>query len=51
MIHYDELYKILFQGITDAIYSIKEQDYSFALYLLIKAQQDSEEKYIQSSNE
>lgn len=30
MIHYDELYQILFQSITDAIYSIKEQDYSFA---------------------
>ncbi len=48
MIHYDELYQILFQSITDAIYSIKEQDYSFALYLLIKAQQDAGENQMNS---
>ena len=50
MIPYDELYKILFRGITDAIGSIKHQEYSKALYVLIKAQQDAEEAYIQTVN-
>ena len=50
MIPYDELYKILFRGITDAISNIKHQEYSKALYVLIKAQQDAEEVYIQSED-
>lgn len=51
MIPYDELYKILFRGITEAIGSMKNQDYRRALYVLIKAQQDAEEAYIQSEHD
>ncbi|MEL7609724.1 MAG: hypothetical protein AAGU74_09480 [Bacillota bacterium] len=48
MIDYEELYKILFHAITEAIDSLEKQDYAPALKRLIQAQQLTEEIYIQT---
>ncbi|MFZ5975745.1 MAG: hypothetical protein ACOYU3_10175 [Bacillota bacterium] len=48
MIDYQMMYIILFEGITDAILNIEKQNYGFALDVLIKAQQEAEEMYVQA---
>lgn len=46
MNNYKELYLILWNIITDTIDMIDKQNYGMAKELLIKAQQEAEEKFI-----
>ena len=41
-------YTLLFNRVTDAIEAIEEQNYGAAKAILIKAQQDAEELYIEA---
>ena len=43
-----DYYTILFNGATDAIDAIDQQNYGFARSLLVKAQQAAEESYIET---
>ena len=43
-----DYYTILFNGATDAIDAIDQQNYGFARSLLVKAQQAAEESYIEA---
>ena len=43
-----DYYTILFNGVTDAIDAIDQQNYGFARSLLVKAQQAAEESYIET---
>lgn len=43
---YEKLYKILFNGMTDAVRAIEREDYNDARFALIRAQQDAEELFI-----
>ncbi len=45
---YEKLYKILFNGLTDAIECAEEGDYARAQEILISAQQAAEEYYIEN---
>lgn len=44
-------YTRLINGVTDALEALKEQNYGTAQELLIKAQQDAEELFIQQEEE
>lgn len=46
MVEYKELYDLLFNGITDAIEQINKQNVGTAKDLLIRVQQEAEERYI-----
>lgn len=48
MVDYKEMYQTLFRAITDAVRNMEKQNYGSALERLIKAQQMTEETYIQS---
>ena len=48
MISYEEMYKILFNGITDAIEDIERQNFGLAKDVLIKTQQAAEDIYIET---
>ena len=43
-------YTRLFNGTTDTLEALKEQNYGMARDLLIKAQQDAEELYLQEGD-
>ena len=47
MVNYQSLYTLLFNAITDAIDQIDRQNYGMAKELLIQAQQQSEEAYME----
>ena len=44
-------YTRLFNGVTDALEALKEQNYGQARDILIKAQQEAEELYLQDGDE
>ena len=46
MPNYQKMYSTLFNAITDAIESIRQDNYGEAKEILIKAQQETEELYI-----
>lgn len=46
-----QLYRLLFNAITDAIEAIHKMNYGQALEILIKAQQKSEEGYLQRESD
>ena len=46
MQNYKKMYATLFNAITDALESLKRQNYAEAMEMLIQAQQRSEEIYI-----
>ncbi len=48
MISYKEMYRILFNGITDAIEDMERQNFGIAKDVLIKTQQTAEDIYIET---
>lgn len=48
---YKELYYHLFNALTDAIDAVQRRDYGTAEALLIRAQQETEEEYLQAEEE
>lgn len=48
MADYQKMYSILFNAISDAIWEIANANYSYAEYLLVKAQFETENLYIES---
>jgi hypothetical protein len=46
MLDYETLYRILFNGITDAIYEIDNRNYGADLARLVQAQQAAEDVFI-----
>lgn len=46
MLDYEKLYRILFNGITDALGSLEKDDYATVKETLIRAQQAAEDSYI-----
>ena len=48
---YKELYYHLFNQITDALAALERQDFGKAKEILMQAQQDAEEKYIDAEDE
>jgi hypothetical protein len=46
MVNYEVLYKVLFNGMTDAVWAMERQDYDGARAALVKAQQEAEELFI-----
>jgi hypothetical protein len=46
MIDYAKLYHLLFNGITDAIHCLENQNYGFAMECLVVMQQKVEEIFI-----
>jgi hypothetical protein len=48
MIDYAKLYHLLFNGITDAIHCLENQNYGFAMECLVVMQQKVEEIFIES---
>lgn len=51
MVDYEKLYKILFNGITDAIKSMENYNYITAELGLIRLQQKTEDLYIQTDEQ
>lgn len=46
MENFEQMYFLLFNAITDAVYALSEKNYGEATNILISAQQKSEEMYI-----
>ena len=46
MADYEKMYSTLFNAITDALESMKQQKYGCAKEILIRAQQDTENQYM-----
>lgn len=51
MLDYEKLYRILFNGITDALGSLEKEDYVTVKETLIRAQQAAEDCYICADEE
>ena len=51
MENFPKYYTTLFNRITDAIEALREQNYIKAQDILIKAQQDAEEMYLEDGDE
>lgn len=51
MENFPKYYTRLFNGITDALEALQEQNYIKAQDILIKAQQDAEEMYLEDGDE
>ena len=51
MENFPKYYTRLFNGVTDAIKALKEQNYIKAQDILIQAQQDAEELYLEDGDE
>lgn len=51
MDNFPKYYTRLFNGITDAIEALRQQNYIQAEDLLIRAQQDAEEMYLEDGDE
>jgi hypothetical protein len=51
MVDYERMYKVLFNGITDAIDSIEAQNYGAAKDRLIRTQQDAEEIFMEDGED
>jgi hypothetical protein len=51
MENFPKYYARLFNGITDAIEALQEQNYIKAQDILIRAQQDAEEMYLEDGDE
>ena len=51
MDNFPKYYTRLFNGITDAIEALQNQNYIKAQDILIKAQQDAEEMYLEDGDE
>ena len=51
MENFPKYYTRLFNGITDALEALEEQNYIKAQDILIKAQQDAEEMYLEDGDE
>jgi len=49
--NFPKYYTRLFNGITDAIEALRQQNYIQAEDLLIRAQQDAEEMYLEDGDE
>ncbi|MEL4106936.1 hypothetical protein IZU99_00925 [Oscillospiraceae bacterium CM] len=50
MLNYEKLYRILFNGISDAINALDLFNYGVSRDILVKAQQSSEEAYIEEAD-
>jgi hypothetical protein len=48
---YEKLYRIVFNGITDALEAFEKEGYESAKEMLIKAQQAAEDYYIESGGD
>lgn len=48
MVDYETMYKVLFNGITDAIQDIEQLNYGYAKDALIRTQQVAEEIFIEA---
>jgi hypothetical protein len=51
MMDYEKLYRILFNGITDALDVFEREGYQCAKEVLVKAQQAAEDYYIESGED
>ena len=51
MTDYESMYRVLFNCMTNAVRNIENQNYGFARLLLINAQQQAEEFYMQADGE
>ena len=51
MENFPKYYTRLFNGITDALEALRDQNYIKAQDLLIKAQQDAEEMYLEDTDD
>ncbi|NMA25656.1 MAG: hypothetical protein GX936_08325 [Clostridiales bacterium] len=51
MLDYERLYRIMFNGITDAVECMEQDDYERAKETLIRAQQAAEEYYMTADEE
>ena len=51
MVHFPRYYTRLFNGITDALEALQNQNYTQAQEILIYAQQDAEEMYLDDGDE
>ena len=51
MENFPKYYTRLFNGITDALEALKEQNYIKAQHILITAQQDAEEMYLEDGDD
>ncbi|NLT14391.1 MAG: hypothetical protein GXY05_08615 [Clostridiales bacterium] len=48
---YEKLYRIVFNGITDALDAIEREEYQRAREILVKAQQAAEDYYVEDGEE
>ncbi len=46
MVNYEKMYLVLFNGITDAIRDMEQQNFGFARFTLVESQKRAEELYI-----
>lgn len=51
VINYEKLYHMMFNAATNAISALDKSNYGAARALLVKAQQDAEELYIETASE
>ena len=51
MDEYKQPYLCLWRGVTDAVKAIEEQNFGEAKQILLKAQQDAEEAYLNAETE
>ena len=51
MLDYEKLYRIIFNGITDALDAFEREGYQRAKEVLVKAQQAAEDYYVENGED
>jgi hypothetical protein len=49
MVNYEKMYMVLFNGITDALRDMQQQNYGFAMFTLVESQKRAEYIYIDTA--
>ncbi len=51
MVNYEKMYMVLFNGITDAVRNMEQQNYGCAIFTLTESQKTAEDLYICSDEQ
>ena len=51
MVNYEKMYLVLFNGITDAVRNMEQQNFGFAQYTLVESQKKAEDIYIETDED
>ncbi len=51
MVNYERMYLVLFNGITDAVRNMEQQNYGCAMFTLVESQKKAEDLYIEAEED